>query len=298
MKVDMNNLDIDIVYSEWLPLQSIKLKFDNTIIKFSCNDKEIIKKMENFYEKIDEKRYSGELIYITKQKSDRKYLAPYDSEEHRLIIEGIPDFGYIKSLLLGLLGHLQEKDGKYVLHSGISGDIAYIGPTEAGKTTHSILETKKGSNFLTDDWSYFKKNVAYRIEDNIMLSKNFVDLLNLDLELDNKNFSGREKYIFKISDLFENSSESQEVNNFVLLLPKKGINTIQDVNEKEFVNYVIKSTYHLPFNYFDKEYNNKNTEERKKFWEKIYENSDNVFAISTRNLDPIKTHKLIDKHLK
>lgn len=298
MKVDVDNLDIDVVYADWLLLESTRLEIDNITMKFSCNDKGMIEKMERFYEKTEENRYDGELIYITREKNDRRYLAPYDSEEHRLVVEGVADFGYVKSLLLGLLGHLQEKEGKYVLHAGISGDTAYIGPTGAGKTTHSLLESKEGSNFLTDDWSYFEDNVAYKVEDNIMLSKEFVDLLNLDLKLDDENFSGREKYIFRISDLLENSIESQEINNFVLLKPEKDIDIVQDVDEEEFVDYVIKSTYHLPFNYFDKDSNNKHTEKRRDFWGQIYKNSNNVFAVSTRKLDPIKTHKLIRGCLK
>jgi len=304
MEDPYEDLEIDIVYSDWKALNSVNIDFNGITVKFSCNDEEIIRKMKKFYNITENNnKYDGEVIYITQKTDVRKYLAPYDAKEHRLIEFGIPDFGYAKSLVLGVLGDIQQERKEYALHAGVAGNTAYIGPTLAGKSTHSMLEAKSGSRFLTDDWCYFKDNIAYRVEDNIMISKDFIDFLNINKKIiPEKSFAGKEtkrlKYLFKINDIFEDADSCQKIDNFVLLFPKRTNYNIKEIDEEKFVSYVLRSTYHIPFNYFDrKDNNNEKVKERVKFWKKRYNNADNVFVVSTRNLNPIKTHELISKLL-
>lgn len=80
------------------------------------------------------------------------------------LIHAPSKFGFINSMILGLMSFFMIKEKKYGLHSGltISGDKGYIfcGAHGMGKTTLTLthLLLNKKTNMLSDDWVFYSKN--------------------------------------------------------------------------------------------------------------------------------------------
>lgn len=334
------NMDNGLTFSEWVPVDSSFFKnkinknlfstvlgFDNKIIKVNSDEIKLIEKVENFYDTKIEGDKSSELYFLTQEKSFdienvikykfnrgtidfTKCTAFYDLNKNSLFIYAFDNFGFLKSLVLGVLGIIQEENDLYALHAGVVKEDeivrAYVGQTEAGKTTHSLIGSKKKNyTYLTDDWSVWNNSGFAEIVDKNLMIKD-------DKKI--KEDKGDKKKMFRARDILDNDKikEKLKVDCGVLLLPKKLEKDVYEISDREFTKYVIRSTYHLPFNYFfsdnlslyDSIWNHdfddvikKKQEKREIFWGNMYDRLDLVFAVSTRNKEPIKTHKIIDKYV-
>lgn len=334
---DDMNID-NILYTEWVPSYpdyfkpKINTKLYETILQFTdgnikvCSDeKSLIEKSKQYYKTDDTERFDGEVYFLTKQNSftlphvkhDRnRCTGLYNPIKHSLFIYALDNFGFMKSIVMGVLADLQQDTGLYALHAGIvkeNGLVrAYVGPTEAGKTTHSLLGALKDcSEYLTDDWSVFDRSgITKHVDDNLMIRKED----NSSLGTNVNGTSQDKKKMLKTGQIIGQNKikDKLKLDVGVLLIPKKINSDIVEISRDDFTDYVLKSTYHLPFNYFDTqglahykeiwghEFDktiDEKLRDRIKFWDELYDSLHFVVGVSTRNKPPHITHGVIDEYI-
>lgn len=211
----------------------------------------------------------------------------YCPRTNTALIRGPEKFGFVKSLILGLLSFWTAQNSIYGAHCGLvnvkSGGIAFIGRHGSGKSTLSLITTlcSKKAQFVTDDWAlwHIDDSQGCRISCECADSSLFVDADTVEAVIKSipkyhapdigdglikklHEITKTEKTIERIDISLSTYLPSEMLGstsyiNHLFLLTRTsdiGNNPIMS-SEDAFIDFIIDTSYYIPFHSYSSRHN-------------------------------------------
>ena len=187
-EVEMIGLDeAAALRAKYRDLKSYSSKVDirGLCFEFLTEDREHLKMWEdNFYSMSESIRAHAKIYSITDPSQGMRVL--FEPERNTAFLFNFDYYGWIKSIALGISGHiLEEAHDRYSVHGAVldldGKGVTLIAPSKTGKTTQSWgLLRMPNAHLISDDWYFVKlgngRPIAYGSEKNCYIDADIGDV--------------------------------------------------------------------------------------------------------------------------
>jgi len=148
-----------------LKAYSSKVDICGLCFEFLTEDREHLKMWEdNFYSMSDNIRAHAKIYSVSDPTQGMRVL--FEPSNNIAFLYNFNYYGWIKSIALGISGHiLEEAHDRFSVHGAVldmdGKGVTLIAPSKTGKTTQSWgLLRKKNAHLISDDWYFVKLGIG------------------------------------------------------------------------------------------------------------------------------------------
>lgn len=233
-----------------LPTVTVYSPTYGSSIRVSCDDESYLNQILLEYP-VGHCTPIGSFTYTTAQRGDLSegaVKAEVNPDKPAIAMEGVPHYGYFKSVFLGALAYFEELEhpNTISLHAALveyqGKGILLSAPSGKGKTTYATMLVEQGGRLITDDWVIIREEgIGFRGDLTMRVSES--DLERFARDPTKALFHPHDvKHELPLEWNSIRTAESARIAEIVFL-------NAEPTDRPGAYESLLRSSYHIPFNH-------------------------------------------------